>query len=127
MIFDWVTVPTDMALPKFIALVTKRMKDLATTIRGVNETVFLPGATNPPVDDQARIYKTANAGATNLASFTNGSPGQRFILLAGDAVTTLVHSANLVLKGGVNVALALGNSKQFFSEDGVVFREYPAP
>lgn len=131
MIWDWISLPTnekEMPPLRLLAVLNRRMKDLGAFFRSRDATLlFLAGDANPSVVDGAKIYKTQNAGAVNLASFTKGVPGQNFLLLAGDANTTLINSANLILKGGVNVLLAVGNTKQFFTEDGTVWREYPAP
>jgi hypothetical protein len=113
---------------RLLSVLNRRMKDLAAFFRARDAiTPLLAGDANPSVIAGSKVYKTQNAGATNLASFREGVPGQTFLLLAGDANTTLVHSANLILKGAVNVLLAAGNTKQFFTEDGAVWREYPAP
>lgn len=125
--WTWIGLPEGIKFPELVLILDRRMRDLASVLRGIPVTVWRSGETNPSVSDQAKIYKTANAGATNLAGFVDGFPGQTLILVAGDANTTLIHSANLILKGGVNVLLAAGNAKQFLTEDGAIWREFPAP
>ena len=132
--WDWQSIPTDPAelpLPKFFTLLNRRMKDLGlllrTTASNTTITPIVDGTAIPSVVDRAKIYKTGNTVAVNLTGFAGGVPGQSIILLAGDGNTTLINSANLILKGGANVLLAAGNTKLFLTEDGVVWREYPAP
>ncbi|OWK18336.1 hypothetical protein AJ88_03925 [Mesorhizobium amorphae CCBAU 01583] len=60
--------------------------------------------TTPSVKlEQGGLFKTANAGATSITDFDDAFEGQTFELQINDANTTLVHSANLVLKDAVNV------------------------
>lgn len=55
----------------------------------------------------ASVWRTANSVATNYTGFANGYDTARLLILGGDVHTTLVHSAGLVLAGGVNVTLAV--------------------
>lgn len=62
---------------------------------------------NPEVQD-GNVFLTANTNPTSVLTFGNNNQlGQIIYIRAGDAVTTLVHSANLKLKGGVNKTLTL--------------------
>lgn len=51
-------------------------------------------------------WKTANTVPTTITQFSNGLPGQKIIIRAGDVNTTIQHGTNIFLKGAVNKTLA---------------------
>ena len=51
-------------------------------------------------------FLTANSSATTITDFTDGFPGDEFVLQANDANTTVQHSAGLQLNGAVNKVMA---------------------
>lgn len=65
------------------------------------ETFTAQDAT-PSVASRASVYKTANASATTITAFDGGVAGQRFVLVIGDANTTIDFSST-TLKGNAGV------------------------
>lgn len=80
------------------------------------------GNTTPSVSG-VRILLTDNSGATSITYFSNGEAGQTLIVEAGDAHTTVVNGSTLQLLSGSNWTPASGDRKQFFTVDGVTWKE----
>jgi hypothetical protein len=59
------------------------------------------------------IINTHNTGATSVTGFTNTYSGQVFTIVAGDSNTTLVTSSTLILNGGINYAMTIGDNITF--------------
>lgn len=62
---------------------------------------FADGDTSPTVAG-SRLFKTANTGATSITTFDDAIAGQQITIIIGDANTTLVDGATLVLAGSAN-------------------------
>lgn len=62
---------------------------------------FADADTTPTVAG-SRLFKSANTGATSITTFDDGVAGQRIDIIFGDANTTLVDGATLVLRTGGN-------------------------
>lgn len=66
---------------------------------------------------------TANTIATLVANFLGGFPGDKITIQANDALTTLKHNANLLLNGGVNKVLALGETITLVKVSSTAWRQ----
>lgn len=81
--------------------------------RSVRTTgTFTDGDATPDISDY-RTWITANTGPTNITTFNGGIEDDRRTILFGDAATTLVDGATLVLAGGVNFNGAAGDTIRF--------------
>lgn len=81
--------------------------------RTADRTATFPAGAVAPNVDGASVWRTNNAAATNVTGFAGGYETARVVVIAGDAHTTLVHSAALYMKGRANVALAVGDTREF--------------
>lgn len=72
--------------------------------------VTLPDGDTTPSVAIGNVFLTANTGATTISDFDLGREGQRLTIRAGDALTTIAHNANIILKGAANKLLALGET-----------------
>jgi hypothetical protein len=68
---------------------------------------FTSGDTSPSVLD-GNLFTTANAGATTIANFDDGWPGQIIYIRCNDANTTLANNANIQTTTGSNKLLSSG-------------------
>lgn len=118
--WTWRAAPDSLDLSAFIRLVNQRMNALAALLAPPVRD-FAEGDTTPSVEG-ARIWRVKNAGATNIIAL-KGSAGEEVLLWSTTANTTLVHSAALLLKGGVNVLMTATETRRFASIDGVNWRE----
>lgn len=72
-------------------------------------TTFAANSTTPSVNNStANFFATANSSATTITNFTNGYTGQIISVLANDVNTTVQHTANVVLQGGVSFVMGNG-------------------
>lgn len=127
MAWDWRQLSTDLPYDELISAFNIRMRRLSqqiTALLAATTTVntFANGATFPSVFG-ARTWKTANTVATNITGFDEGTEGQEILVWSTDANTTLVHSAGLRMKGGVNVTMTANETRRFATVDGVNWRE----
>jgi hypothetical protein len=83
---------------------------------------FSSGDTTPSVDGHG-VFVTANAGATSVTTFDDAFAGQRIMLVAGDADTTIVHGSGITTNTGENKALVNGRIYNFYSFDGTTWIE----
>jgi hypothetical protein len=113
-------IPT--AMNTRMAKLAGALYEMTRKIEGV--VTWNSGDTTPSVS-AGRTFKTGNSGATSVTQFDDGRPGQSIIVVFKDANTTLVHGANLQLSGAVNFVGAVGNTRQFVTDDGVIFRQVP--
>jgi hypothetical protein len=60
-------------------------------------------------NDNNGQWNTANTVATTITNFTDGYETQNICVLANDANTTIQHNAGMILKGGVNYVMNLGD------------------
>lgn len=89
-------------------------------------TTFADGDTTPSVS-AGNKFLTANTGATSITTFDDGAANQTIRITAGDALTSLVHGATLVLQGGIT-GVAQGPFSQnsvfeFETKDGTTWVE----
>jgi hypothetical protein len=49
------------------------------------------------------VLTTSNSTAKSITAFVNGNENQKFLVKAGDANTTLVHGATIVMQGAANL------------------------
>lgn len=103
------------ALSGVIAEILRRQEGVA---------IWVDGDTTPSVS-AAGAFRTANTGATSVTQFDNGRPGQMVVVVFEDGNTTLIDGANLVLDGGADFTGAAGDTRQFVSVDGTIFRQVP--
>lgn len=75
---------------------------------GRREVVAVDGDTTPSVAG-AGVLVLANTSATSITTLDDAANTQEVMLIFENSNTTLVHSANFVLKGGVNVTPATRN------------------
>lgn len=61
----------------------------------------------------ATLIRLSNGGATNVTSLSAGTANQEILVRFADANSTLIHSASLVLKSGVNETPAANVVKRF--------------
>lgn len=114
-------------LPGLILQLNQRFPKLSRIVEEIGQSVqtvqtFPSGQTTPSVYG-ASLWKTNNAVAQNITGFDDGLEGQEIIVWAGDANTTIVHSASLFLKGGVSVTLTANEARRFATADGANWRE----
>ena len=107
----------------------QRLKELENSFAELQRRVssvetLTDGDTTPSVLDGS-VLLTANTSPTSITTFDDGDLGHRFTLIFGDADTTLVHGANLQLSGSSNFTGAVGDTRAFATEDGVIWREVP--
>lgn len=133
MTWTWETVSAQAVQdPAYVvSVLNRRMKLLEGELSSIRTTqsgvvTFVDGDTTPSVGGGA-VFVTANTGNTSVTQFDNGTPGQRVVVVFGDAKTTLVNGTNLKVNGGANFTGAAGNVKQFVTSDGTVFREVSQP
>lgn len=70
----------------------------------------------------SKMFKTNNAYATNVSSFSGAYPGYEFFVVAGDANTTLVNGSTILLKGNTNFSMP-ANAMIKLVYDGTAARE----
>lgn len=104
-------------LNRRFALLQKALAPVVGTLGVDNATPSIAGSS---------VWTTANTTATNITAFLDGIEESSFILVAADTHTTLVHSTTLlVLTGGVNLTLAVGDVLQFVTLNGRTWRQVP--
>lgn len=81
--------------------------------RTADRTATLPSGSATPNVDGASVWRTNNPAATNITGFRGGYDTAPLVVIAGDAHTTLVHSAQLWMKGRANVTLGVGDTRRF--------------
>jgi hypothetical protein len=79
---------------------------------------LVDGDTTPSISGGHR-FLTANTGATSITDFDNEVNGKVIFVLAGDANTTIVHGATIILKYGINVTLAANDVIAFYCSTSV--------
>jgi hypothetical protein len=57
-------------------------------------------------NNEGNVFTTDNSVATTITNFPDGYSGQRILIIAQDANTTIQHNANISLAGGVNFVMA---------------------
>jgi hypothetical protein len=77
-------------------------------VRGTNKSTkmvdtFADGDTTPTVHLGLGTYYTANTGSTSITEFDHLYPGQEFLLVPGDAITTLTDGTLLKVASGTTV------------------------
>jgi hypothetical protein len=88
----------------------------------VRTRTLTANSATPSVSDANKAV-TANTAATTITSFSNGVDEQVLFFRAGDALTTLQHGTNIILKTGANHIFALNETAMFVREGGV-WRQY---
>lgn len=126
LLWSWTSL-TARDFDELVRALNRRFERLAATIRDLTAGAgatdsFAEGDTTPAVAG-SRIWMVENAGATSITAFDGGAPGQEILLWATTANTTLVHSAALLLLGGVNVTLSATETRRFATVDGLTWRE----
>jgi hypothetical protein len=114
-------------LDELIRVLNRKLGDLALemgrVIAGIGAVSSFPDLATTPSVRGAKVWKVGNTGATNISALTGGSVGQEVTLWATTANTTLVNSAALRLKGGVNVTMTATETRRFATVDGLNWRE----
>lgn len=88
---------------------------------GGTVTALADADTTPSVANGTN-FLTANTGATSITTFDDGYNGQVVTLTAGDANTTLVNGATLVLADGANFLPSTGDAITL-QYNGTLWRE----
>lgn len=127
MAWEWRQIAVDLPYEEFVAALNVRMRRLMQQIAALlasttSVNTFINGATLPSVFG-SRVWKTANTVATNITGFDEGSEGQEILVWSTDVNTTFVHSAGLLMKGGVNVTMTATETRRFDTVDGINWRE----
>lgn len=128
----WVWIPVSDALPlaDLIRTLNQRMSLLARAAAasaGTPVVASLPNGSTTPSVAGADVWVEQNTAPTSITAFTGGVAGQRFLLWATTANTTLVNGPTLVLLEGANVTMAATESRTFATVDGTTWREVTAP
>ena len=81
-------------------------------------------ATPSVAPDGINRWRTNNSAPTSITYFSNaGCIGNEFEVVINDANTTFVHSATLLLKGGINYSPAAGTVMRFAQVSSTIIRE----
>lgn len=83
---------------------------------------FAAGATSPSIYG-ARLWKTNNPAPTTIVALADGQAGDEKTIWAGDANTTIRHSASLYTKTAADITLGANEARQFATLDGTNWRE----
>ena len=83
---------------------------------------FPAGATSPSIYG-AKLWKTNNPAPTTIIAFADGQAGDERTIWAGDANTTIQHSATLYTKSAANIILGANEARKFATIDGASWRE----
>lgn len=78
-----------------------------------NQGYLLTITSGAAIPNNSEFITVSYSGATNLTSITKGRAEDRVTMLFTNGNATLVNSANLVLRGGINVTPANGNTITF--------------
>ena len=129
--WSWTSLPGPASLVQLIGVLNQRMNALQNVVGVLRDqqsgvTEITDADTTPSVFGAA-VLVTANTGATTITGFDDGARGRRFVLVFGDANTTLADGANLKLNGGANFTGIAGNVKEFVTDDGTIWREIEQP
>jgi hypothetical protein len=109
--WQWEAMPEGASAEQVSRELNRRMRKLQAVLSERHVVaVFRDGDTTPRVDG-VWFAKTSNlAGAVTITTFDDGQVGQVLSLKAGDANTTLDHGTSILLKGGIDKTLALGET-----------------
>lgn len=110
-------------------LINQRMKLLEALVSGlrdltVERTTIADGETDPVVTRRRGIL-LSNSSSTSVVRFVGGEPGQLLVVRAGDSATTVVHSPLLRLEADTDWATTTGDTRLFYTPDGLVWYEVP--
>jgi len=94
----------------------------ATPSGSVRTIGMIPDGDTSPNLIPYRVWQTQNSTATSITEFDGICEDQRLIIV-NDNNTTFVHSAGLILTGGVNISAKSGEIYQFIF-DGTSWRQY---
>ena len=83
----------------------------------------ITGATPSVGGTISENFRLTNGGATTVTNFTNGYVGQVLYIVAQDNNSTVQHNAGMLLKGGVNFAMASGNCLTLVRDSATTWRE----
>ncbi|ACK84670.1 hypothetical protein [Methylorubrum extorquens] len=108
------------------AVIVQAGAGLYNKFTSIAPSAFVPFPANvstPSIaNDVFGAFRTANTAPTTITNFLHGYGVSRFTLLVNDAVTTLQHNANLLLKGATTVTPPNGGVLTFVL-DGTSWRE----
>lgn len=93
-------------------LTTMDIEVAANTFASGTSTEFADGDTTPSVQG-ARIWHTANTGATTITDFDDGFAGKKLTVLVKDGNTTFQHGSGLDLDGNSNFSASDGDRIAF--------------
>lgn len=130
--WSWTQLPTNrpyspMQFNDLVTELNRRMKRLEHALEyfgnlGYAVRTAADGNTTPSVSG-IRGLLTDNTAPTSITYFSNGEAGQSLVVEAGDGNTTVVNGSTLQLLSGSNWTPASGDRKQFFTVDGVTWKE----
>lgn len=116
-----VPIPRTADLPRTIDLLNAAFAHIQ---RALTPSVGTFGENNAtPSVQGASVWQTNSASATSITAFLYGIPEQVIIVIAQDSNTTIVDGTDIVTASGSNITMSLGETRQFVSADGRVFRE----
>lgn len=126
--WSWRAVP-DQSTPvaSLIRILNRSLSELSRELlavrSGVSSSATFPDLATTPSVRGARLWQVINTAPTSITALTGGTAGQEVLIWATTANTTLVHSASLLLKGGVNVLMTATETRRFATVDGLNWRE----
>lgn len=115
--FQWPKLGDETTLVALIRTLNVRLtqlKQYLTLLDRLTGTVVVPNGTTTPDVSGAHLLFVSNTAPTSITNFLNaGIDGREIIVWSLGTNTTLVHSAQLVMKGGVNVTMANNEIRRF--------------
>ena len=122
--WTWSRLRSETPLGELVSVLNLALPVLARTLaeRLEGTNTFPDGATTPNVFG-ASLWVVANTAPTSITALVGGVIAREIVLWSTTANTTLVHSAALYLKGGVNVVMAANGTRTFVTLDGANWRE----
>jgi hypothetical protein len=90
--------------------------------------VYAGGSSGPATSSvgsaNGNTFYTNNSTATSFTDFVNNYVGQTLNIVAADSNTTVKHNAGMILKGGVDFVMAIGNTLTLVRATASVWREF---